>query len=62
CVSSNRRRLRSSNCHPAPEVGIGRATADEQQSNWYVLIMIHANNNEYKTVLFSIPRLIMGRM
>ncbi|KRK23658.1 hypothetical protein FD24_GL000866 [Lactiplantibacillus pentosus DSM 20314] len=24
--------LRSSNCQPAPEVGIGRASADEQES------------------------------
>ncbi|MCT3294453.1 hypothetical protein, partial [Lactiplantibacillus pentosus] len=29
-------------CQPAPEVGIRRASADEQKStNWYVLIMIH---------------------
>jgi hypothetical protein len=30
-------------CQPAPEVGIGRASADEQESTkWHVLIMIHA--------------------
>ncbi|MBU7498269.1 hypothetical protein [Lactiplantibacillus pentosus] len=29
-------------CQPAPEVGLGRASADEQEStNWHVLIMIH---------------------
>ncbi|WP_260213266.1 hypothetical protein, partial [Lactiplantibacillus pentosus] len=40
-------------CQPAPEVGLGRASADEQEStNWHVLIMIHdrltnTTRNEY---------------
>jgi hypothetical protein len=29
-------------CQPAPEVGIGRASADEQEStNWHILIIMN---------------------
>ena len=35
--------LRSSNCQPAPEVGLRRSLADEQEStNWHVLIIFSA--------------------
>ncbi|WP_259682133.1 hypothetical protein, partial [Lactiplantibacillus pentosus] len=33
-------------CQPAPEVGLGRTSADEQESsNCHVLVMLHVNLN-----------------
>ncbi|MCT3307335.1 hypothetical protein EFP30_13430, partial [Lactiplantibacillus pentosus] len=35
-------------CQPAPEVGIRRSLADEQEStNWHNLIIINANYNNF---------------